>query len=104
MAILVVVGILVAGSFLSTRLELGITRNDTTSIQAKYVADAGLEKYKAALFQYYRFVEDTLNNSTTNPTRTACYSRIGAGLDWYRNDTTSLAWSGNKIVVHLKQR
>lgn len=98
LAILVVVGILVAGSFLSTQLELGITKNDTTSIQAKYVADAGLEKYKAALFQYYRYVEDTLNNNTTNPNRTACYSRIGEGLDWLRNDTTSLTWNSNKIA------
>ena len=98
LAILVVVGILVAGSFLSTQLELGITKNDTTSIQAQYVADAGLEKYKAALFQYYRYVEDTLNNNTTNPTRTACYSRIGEGLDWLRNGTTSLAWNSNKIA------
>jgi len=100
MAILVVVGILVAGSFLSTRLELGITRNDTTSIQARYVADAGLEKYKAALFQYYRYVEDSLNDGTANPTRTACYSRIGEGLDWYRDNTTSLTWNANKIVFN----
>ncbi len=99
LAILVVVGILVAGSFLTTQLELGISRNDATSVQAKYVAEAGLEKYKAAMFQYYRYVEDKLNGTGGNPDRTACYSRLAYGLDWDRNGTIEKTWNGNAIQL-----
>ena len=99
LAILVVVGILVAGSFITTQLELGITRNDATSVQARYVAEAGLEKYKAALFQNYRYIEDILNDSTANPSRTACFNRMANGLDWNRDGTVELTWSNNRIQL-----
>ncbi|MFO7589349.1 MAG: pilus assembly PilX N-terminal domain-containing protein [Acidimicrobiia bacterium] len=97
LGIMVVVGILVAGSFLTTQIELGITRNDATSVQARYVATAGLEKYKAALFQYYRFIED-FYTSGTNPSRTACFSRLAEGLDWDRDGSLDVYWSGNRIT------
>ncbi|HEX7039612.1 MAG TPA: pilus assembly PilX N-terminal domain-containing protein [Trueperaceae bacterium] len=97
LSVMVVVGILVAGSYLVTQMELSITRNDATSLQARYVATAGVEKYKAALFQYFRYVEDYFT-SRANPPRTACYSRMGAGLDWDRNGTVETAWSSNRIT------
>lgn len=97
LAILVVVGILVAGSFFTTQMELGITRNDATSLQARYVATAGVEKYKAALFQYYRFIEANYAPGA-NPSRTACYSRLSEGIDWNRDGTVDHTWTGNKIT------
>jgi Tfp pilus assembly protein PilX len=57
LSLLVLIAILVFGTFFTTQLELWITRNDTTSVQAFYAAEAGVQKYKAALFQQYVWQE-----------------------------------------------
>ncbi|MGQ9510849.1 MAG: PilX N-terminal domain-containing pilus assembly protein [Thermaceae bacterium] len=57
LGLLVVMSLLVLGVFFTTQLELWITRNDTTSVQAFYAAEAGLAKYKAALFNQYIWQE-----------------------------------------------
>ncbi len=53
LSLLLLIALLVFGTFFTTQLELWITRNDTSSVQAFYAAEAGLQKYKAALFQQY---------------------------------------------------
>ncbi len=98
LSILLVVALLVLGTVFTTNIETAVTRNDTTATQANYVARAGLQKYKADLFQYYRWIEENFNQGA-NPPRTACFSRIGQGLDWDRNASTPvLDWNGNSIV------
>jgi len=84
LSLLVLIAVLVFGTFFTTQLELWITRNDTTSVQAFYAAEAGVQKYKAALFQQYvwqernRIVPQTVES-------TACYSVFLEGIDWNRN-------------------
>ena len=84
LAILVVVSLLVVGVSFSTRIELFITHNDTTSTQANYVAQAGLQEYKVMLFQYYRWLENT-GVTQVNPARTACFNRLSYGLEFDRS-------------------
>lgn len=59
LALMVVIALLVFGTFFTTQIELWTTRNDTTSVQAFYAAEAGLQKYKAALFQQYVWREQS---------------------------------------------
>lgn len=97
LAVMVVVTILVFGSFFTTRIALWVTRNDATSTQAQYIAQTGLQRYKAGLFQYFRWLEAQSAESTP-PERTACFNRLGAGIDWERDGTVA-AWNNDKLVV-----
>lgn len=81
LSLLLLIALLVFGTFFTTQLELWITRNDTSSVQAFYAAEAGLQKYKAALFQQYVWQERTGGNPTTGGS-TVCYSSLSAGIDW----------------------
>ena len=102
LAILVIVSLLVVGIAFSTRIELLITRNDATSTQANYVAQAGLQTYKAELFQYYRWLEQT-GVTQTNPSRTACFNRLSYGLQLNRDlaaleaGNVEYSWTNDKI-------
>mgnify|MGYP000010261773 CR=1 FL=1 len=86
LSLLVLIAILVFGTFFTTQLELWITRNDTTSVQAFYAAEAGVQKYKAALFQQYVWQERNRNVPQTGGS-TVCYSAFQDGIDWNRNGT-----------------
>lgn len=94
--IMVVVGLLATGGALVTRMELNIARNDASSLQAHYAAQAGLQKYKTMLFQYFRYLE-TLPPGE-NPERTACFDRMGSGMDLDRDGTEEHVWSGGTIT------
>lgn len=105
LAIMVVVGVLAFGTFFTTQIEQFVTRNDITSTQANYVAQAGIQKYKAALFQNYRWVENRLTmaedptgsgSSTTGST--ACYSALGSGVDFDR-DGVPTPFTNNRITL-----
>ncbi|UCH25263.1 MAG: hypothetical protein JSV66_15215, partial [Trueperaceae bacterium] len=90
---------MVLGAFFTTQIELWNTRNDATFTQANYAAQAGLQKYKSSLFQYYRWLEDYFEPGA-NPERTACYNRLGQGIDWNRDKSDGFsAWSNNQFTV-----
>ena len=97
LAVMVVVTILVFGSFFTTQIELWVTRNDVASTQAQYIAQTGLQRYKAALFQYFRWLEEQEPSGTT-PERTACFNPLGAGIDWER-DGAKTVWNNDRIVA-----
>ncbi len=80
LVILVLVGLLVFGTFYTTQIEQFVTRNDSTSTQANYIAQAGLQKYKTALFQNFRWA---LSQPATNAG--ACENPLYVGIDWDRN-------------------
>jgi len=83
LGLLLVMSVLAVGVFFTTQLELWTTRNDTTSVQAFYAAEAGVQKYKAALFNQYIWQEQALSGPT--PASTACFSSFAKGIDWNRN-------------------
>lgn len=100
LGVLVVVGLLVFGSFFTTTIEQNITRNDIVSTQANYVAQAGLQKYKAALFQNYRWREQLVDqDEAASDTSTVCYNNITAGIDFDRDGTPELFDANNTINV-----
>ncbi|MCS7069493.1 MAG: hypothetical protein RMK51_09520 [Meiothermus sp.] len=80
LVILVLVGLLVFGTFYTTQIEQFVTRNDATSTQANYIAQAGLQKYKTALFQNFRWA---LGQPAANVG--ACENPLYLGIDWDRN-------------------
>lgn len=100
LSLLVLITLLVFGTFFTTQLELWITRNDTTSVQAFYAAEAGQQKYKSALFQQYVWQERTGGTSQAGGS-TVCYSSFASGIDWNRNGTleTSEAFAGNTMTL-----
>lgn len=61
LALMLIIALLVFGTFFRSQIELWVTRNDTTSVQAFYAAEAGLQKYKAVLFQQYVWREQQIN-------------------------------------------
>ena len=93
--VMVVVGILVFGTFFTTQIEMWITRNDRASTQAYYVAQAGLNTYKAALFQAYRYVEGH-GVGAGEPDSTICFNQLTEGIDWER-DGDLHNWTDNRI-------
>lgn len=97
LAVLLMVGLLVFGGFFTTQIERWVSRNDVTATQAQYVADAGLNKYKTALFQYFRWLQEPGNDSAATPTRTACFNRLGAGLDLNRSGSP-IPWNNNRVT------
>lgn len=105
LAVMVVVGVLAFGTFFTTQIEQFVTRNDITSTQANYVAQAGIQKYKAALFQNYRWVEnklttaENLTGSSGTTGSTACFNALGAGLDLDR-DGVPTPFTNNRITLN----
>lgn len=98
LGVLVVVGLLVFGSFFTTTIEQSITRNDVLSTQANYVAQAGLQKYKAALFQNYRWMEQKMDEAeAASSGSTICLSSINSGIDFDRTGTPTAFDSNNAI-------
>lgn len=94
LAILTVVSALILGAILTTQVELNLTRNDVTSAQAQYAAQAGLQKYKAALFQAFRWEESRGGSATA-----ACENSLSAGINFSRVVGGSIAWVNNRIVL-----
>lgn len=86
LVILVLVGLLVFGTFYTTQIEQFVTRNDATSTQANYIAQAGLQKYKTALFQNYRWALPRAATSLN-----ACDNPLGGGIDWDRDGPGGVA-------------
>lgn len=101
LAILVMIAALAFGTFFTTQTEMFTTRNDVTSLQANYVAEAGLQKYKAALFQNYRWVESQNSGGSSGGSSagsTACQSSVGNGIDFDR-DGRATQFVNNKITL-----
>ena len=82
-----------AGAF-RTQIELWITRNDTTSVQAFYAAESGLQKYKAVLFQNYVWEEAR----RTTGGAAGCYSSLVTGIDLQRNGIR-LTFTGDTLTL-----
>ncbi|BFH75680.1 hypothetical protein TthTF19_08350 [Thermus thermophilus] len=93
LALMVVIALLVFGTFFTTQIELWTTRNDTTSVQAFYAAEAGLQKYKAALFQQYVWREQSGTGGGSG-----CFTSLVTGLDLYRNGTV-MPFANNQLVL-----
>ncbi|WP_243094020.1 hypothetical protein [Thermus thalpophilus] len=101
LAVLVVLAILAFGTFFTTQLEIWTTRNDVTANQAYAAAHAGIQKYKTAAFQAFRYY---LANPSLYATGLAAYSQCGnllsIGLDLNRdgdvNDPEDLPVGGQK--------
>ncbi|RTI16665.1 competence protein ComZ [Thermus scotoductus] len=94
LALMVLIALLVFGTFFRTQIELWVTRNDTTSVQAFYAAEAGLQKYKAALFQQYIWLEQQ-GNAPEGP---GCYTQLFDGIDLDR-DGILTKYTDNQIVL-----
>lgn len=83
LAIMALAAVLAFGAFFSTQIEQWVTRNEVTATQAYYAAHAGLQKYKTALFQNFRWA---LSNVTpTTLTAEACENILAGGIYWNRN-------------------
>ncbi|VCU52701.1 hypothetical protein TTHN1_00454 [Thermus thermophilus] len=94
LALMVVIALLVFGTFFTTQIELWTTRNDTTSVQAFYAAEAGLQKYKAALFQQYVWREQQGGTGGGG----GCFTSLARGLDLDR-DGTITPFVNNRLVL-----
>jgi hypothetical protein len=97
LTILAVIGALVLGLILTTQAEMAVSRNDATSAQAQYVAQAGLQTYKAALFQTFRRLEA---GGSSGSNTAACRNSLSGGIDFLRGGAaTTHTWVDNRIVV-----
>lgn len=96
LGVVMVVSVLVVGAILTTQMELFVTRNDATSAQAQYVAQAGLQTYKAGLFQNFRWLEDA--GSTGMALGDVCLNSLASGFDVNRNGSAT-PWSNNRMVM-----
>lgn len=94
LALMVVIAILVFGTFFRTQVELWVTRNDTTSVQAFYAAEAGLQKYKAALFQHYVWREQQAQTGGG----AGCFSALMTGIDLDRTGNP-LTFVNNRVTL-----
>ncbi|MBW6395368.1 competence protein ComZ [Thermus sp. PS18] len=94
LALMLIIALLVFGTFFRSQIELWVTRNDTTSVQAFYAAEAGLQKYKAVLFQQYVWREQQINRGG-GP---GCYTSLVTGIDLYRNGNL-LTFQNNQIIL-----
>ena len=93
--IMAVVTVLAFGTVFTTQVELRITRNDATFTQANYAAQTGLEKYKTALFQNFRYLR---NQSSVSSDAGSCINQFDAGLDIDRDGTVEPWGADNRIV------
>ncbi|ADW21397.1 MULTISPECIES: hypothetical protein [Thermus] len=94
LALMLIIALLVFGTFFRSQIELWVTRNDTTSVQAFYAAEAGLQKYKAVLFQQHVWREQQINRGG-GP---GCYTSLVTGIDLYRNGNL-LTFQNNQVVL-----
>ncbi|WP_279165309.1 pilus assembly PilX family protein [Thermus scotoductus] len=94
LALMVLIALLVFGTFFRTQIELWITRNDTTSVQAFYAAEAGLQKYKAVLFQQYVWREQQVQTGGG----AGCFTSLVTGLDLDRNGNL-LTFTNNQLTL-----
>jgi hypothetical protein len=94
LALMVLIALLVFGTFFRTQIELWITRNDTTSVQAFYAAEAGLQKYKAVLFQQYVWREQQGQTGGG----AGCFTSLVTGLDLDRNGEV-LRFENNQLSL-----
>lgn len=88
LSILVVISLLIFGALFTTQTQAYNTRNDISTTQAEYVARAGLQKYKTAAFQAFRYYIDPTNSGTyaTAASRYAqCGNLLSLGIDSNRN-------------------
>lgn len=94
--ILAIVGALIAGTIFTTQFETNVALNDAAAAQAQYVAQAGLQKYKAVLFQAFRYSEGGGSGS-----RFECENSLSTGIDLNRDGAipSDEAWSGDKIAL-----
>jgi type II secretory pathway pseudopilin PulG len=89
--VLVVVGALIAGTVFTTQFETNVALNDAAAAQAQYVAQAGLQKYKAVLFQTFRY-----NESMGGGTGFQCENSLSNGIDLNR-DGAIYFWDNDRI-------
>lgn len=89
--IVLVVGALIAGTVFTTQIETNVALNDAAAAQAQYVAQAGLQKYKAVLFQAFRY-----NESLSSGGGFQCENSLSNGIDLYR-DGAIAEWTNNRI-------
>ncbi len=94
LALMLLIALLVFGTFFRTQIELWVTRNDTTSVQAFYAAEAGLQKYKAVLFQHHVWREMG-PGAGGGP---GCHTSLATGIDLYRNGRT-IPFQGNQALL-----
>lgn len=94
LALMVLIALLVFSTFFRTQIELWVTRNDTTSVQAFYAAEAGLQKYKAVLFQQYIWREQQGQTGGG----AGCYTSLVTGLDLDRNGNI-LRFNDNQLTL-----
>lgn len=103
LAIMAVVGVLILGAVMTTQIELAVSRNDATSAQAQYIAQAGLQTYKAALFQNFRWLErggaTGGPSGSTTPNTDACENSLSGGLNFERMSSGGLSWVNNRIQL-----
>lgn len=91
--IVVIIGALVAGTIFTTMFETNVSLNDAAAAQAQYVAQAGLQKYKAVLFQAFRY-----NEAGGGTSGFECENSLSDGIDILRAGAIT-PWDGNRIVI-----
>ncbi|WP_105317388.1 pilus assembly PilX N-terminal domain-containing protein [Thermus tenuipuniceus] len=106
LALMVVIALLVFSTFFRTQIELWVTRNDTTSVQAFYAAEAGLQKYKAVLFQQFVWREQQGQTGGGS----GCFTSLVTGIDLDRNgnvlpfNNNRLTLAADEVVVDAENR
>lgn len=85
--VMVVVVILVFGTAFTTMIDRAISANQRAATDAYYVARAGVEKYKTAAFQAFRYYLDhmELYNDELSGGNPTCGNFLSIGLDLNRN-------------------
>lgn len=94
LALMALIALLVFSTFFRTQIELWVTRNDTTSVQAFYAAEAGLQKYKAVLFQHHVWREMG-PGAGSGP---GCHTSLATGIDPDR-DGTPIPFQNNQALL-----
>lgn len=97
LAIISIVGALVLGSIITTQVEMAVARNDASAAQAQYVAQAGMQTYKAALFQNFRWIEGGSSGGGSN--LDACTNSLEGGLNFDRTSDGMVAWDNDRIML-----
>lgn len=97
LVVVIIVGALIAGTVFTTQFESNVALNDAAAAQAQYVAQAGLQKYKAVLFQAFRY-----NESLGGGTGFQCENSLSNGIDIFRDGAVS-SWVNNRIDLGSEQ-
>ena len=95
--IVLVVGALIAGAAFTTQFETRVSLNDAAAAQAQYVAQAGLQKYKAVLFQAFRY-----NESFGGSSGFECENNLSSGIDIFRSGAIE-EWTNHRIVFDREE-